>query len=121
MLRDVSRVSTSTKLWGHEFSIPIGIAPSAMHKLASPEGENAVARAAVKMGINMTLSSQSTTPLETVISARQRHRQDSVAPFWFQIYLTADLQNSIPLIERAEGNQEKLAFKLPLFTLWFAR
>jgi isopentenyl diphosphate isomerase/L-lactate dehydrogenase-like FMN-dependent dehydrogenase len=61
-----------------------------MHKLASPEGENAVARAAFKMGLNMTLYSQSTTPLKMVISARQRYRQDSMAPFWFQIYFTAD-------------------------------
>lgn len=73
-----------------------------MQKLASPEGELDVARAAVSMGLNLILSSNSTTLLEDVISVKQRSPA-SVAPFWFQIYLTKDLELSVPLIQRAEG------------------
>lgn len=81
-------------------SLPVGIAPSAMQRLANPEGELDMARAASAMGLNMILSSNSTTTLENVISARGKVR---AAPFWFQIYLSSDLERSVPLIKRAEG------------------
>ncbi|OWM68425.1 hypothetical protein CDL15_Pgr004907 [Punica granatum] len=46
VLIDVSRISLSTTILGHHVSAPILIAPTAMHKLAHPEGEVATARAA---------------------------------------------------------------------------
>ncbi|KAJ5246642.1 S-2-hydroxy-acid oxidase [Penicillium chermesinum] len=106
ILRDVSRIDLSVEVLGRHFSLPIGIAPSAMQKLANPEGELDVARAAASTGVNMTLSSNSTTLLEDVISVRQKG--DTAAPFWFQIYLTADLELSVPLIKRAETGYEAL-------------
>ena len=37
---DVSRINMSTTVLGYRISAPIMIAPSAMHKLAHPEGRN---------------------------------------------------------------------------------
>lgn len=74
-----------------------------MQRLASPEGELDMARAASSMGLNMTLSSNSTTTLEDVISARGKIKSADAAPFWFQIYLSYDLNRSVALIKRAEG------------------
>lgn len=71
VLRDVSKVDTSTTLFGRSYSVPFGLAPSAMQKLAGGEGEMDVARAAVKLGVNLTLSSQSTTSLEDVMSCKK--------------------------------------------------
>ncbi|KAJ5107222.1 hypothetical protein N7456_003897 [Penicillium angulare] len=102
VLRDVSHVDTSVKIFGQTLPIPIGIAPTAMQRLASPEGELDVSRAASSMGLNMTLSSNSTTSLEDVISARQQ-TSNTVPPFWFQIYLHTKLELSVPLIKRAEA------------------
>ncbi|KAJ5140280.1 hypothetical protein N7448_003688 [Penicillium atrosanguineum] len=102
VLRDVSRIDTSAQLFGHRFPFPVGIAPSAMQRLASPEGELDVARAAGSMGLNLTLSSNSTTSLEDVMVAR-RQVGETAAPFWFQIYLASDLNLSVPIIKRAEA------------------
>lgn len=106
MLIDVSRVDTSTKLFGWSSTLPIGIAPSAMQKLAGFEGELDVAKAAAKMGLNVTLSSQSTTSLEDVAQARQDNHAGpgtSSPPLWMQLYLYEDVQKSVKLIRRAEG------------------
>lgn len=103
ILRDVSHVDTSVELFQRKFPIPVGIAPSAMQKLAGQDGEMGMAGAAVGMGLNFTLSSNSTTSLEDVASVRTLGEGTSVAPFWFQIYLTTDLEHRVPLIKRAEG------------------
>ncbi|KAJ5370668.1 S-2-hydroxy-acid oxidase [Penicillium cataractarum] len=103
ILRDVSQVDTSVALFQRKFPIPVGIAPSAMQKLAGQDGEMGMAGAAAAMGLNFTLSSNSTTLLEDVASVRTRCEVRSVAPFWFQIYLTTDLEHRVPLIKRAEA------------------
>ncbi|KAM3747078.1 hypothetical protein ACB098_05G010800 [Castanea mollissima] len=46
ILVDVSRIDMSTTVLGYKISAPILIAPTALHKLAHPEGEVATARAA---------------------------------------------------------------------------
>ena len=43
-LRDVSTVSTECKLLGTTFSMPIGVAPTAMQRMAHHDGECATAR-----------------------------------------------------------------------------
>lgn len=76
-----------------------------MQKLAGGEGEIDVGRTAAKMGLNMTLSSQSTTSLEDVMSAAKTEAGGAaVSPkFWFQIYLRPDMDHNVALIKRAEG------------------
>ena len=44
MLRDVSNVNMKTTIMGNEIDFPIGIAPTAVQKMAHPEGEVATAR-----------------------------------------------------------------------------
>lgn len=44
ILRDVSVTDTQTTILGTEISFPVGIAPTAFHCLAWPEGELATAR-----------------------------------------------------------------------------
>jgi len=44
MLRDVSNVNMKTTIMGNEIDFPIGIAPTAMQKMAHPEGEAETAR-----------------------------------------------------------------------------
>lgn len=105
ILRDVSVVDTSTTIFGWMTTLPIAFAPSAMQKLAGGEGELDVARTASKMKLNMTLSSQSTTTLEDVMAAAKAQAVGgTLSPkFWFQIYLTPDMEHNITLIKRAEA------------------
>jgi isopentenyl diphosphate isomerase/L-lactate dehydrogenase-like FMN-dependent dehydrogenase len=44
VLVDVSRIDLSTSVLGYRVSAPIMIAPTAMHKLAHPEGLNLLGR-----------------------------------------------------------------------------
>jgi len=46
MLVDVSKRTLTANILGKRVNSPIGIAPSAMHKLAHPDGEIAAAKAA---------------------------------------------------------------------------
>lgn len=48
MLVDVSQISSTTTVLGDNVSMPIGIAPTAMQKMAHPQGECANARGTVK-------------------------------------------------------------------------
>lgn len=106
VLKDVSEIDTSAEIFGSRSSLPIGIAPSAMQRLAGGAGELDVAKAAAGMGLNLTLSSQSTTSLEDVMQAKKSTETGFGAPpFWMQIYLNEDMQKSVPLIKRAEGEQ----------------
>lgn len=66
MLRDVSHIDTSVDLFQRIFPIPVGIAPSDMQRLAGPEGEIGMAKAAAAVDLNLTLSSNSTALLEDV-------------------------------------------------------
>jgi (S)-2-hydroxy-acid oxidase len=75
-----------------------------MQRLTGDEGELGNVRTAVKMGLNMTLSSQSTTSLEDVMAAAREQASGIVSPkLWFQIYLTGDWEKNVKLIQRAEG------------------
>ncbi|KAH6693856.1 S-2-hydroxy-acid oxidase [Plectosphaerella plurivora] len=106
VLVDVSKVDTSASLFGWKSSLPVGIAPSAMQRLAGGDGELDVARAAASMGLNMTLSSQSTTSLEDVAAVwdgAQRNAATPLPPLWMQLYLYEDVQKSVKLIRRAEA------------------
>lgn len=98
---DVSKVDTTIHLFGKKYPFPIAFAPSAMQKLAHPQGEECVALAARKLGINMTLSSQSTTSLEDI--AEIMPTTPGGPERWFQLYMSEQPELSIPLIERAAG------------------
>uniref|UniRef100_A0A0E0DIK8 (S)-2-hydroxy-acid oxidase n=2 Tax=Oryza TaxID=4527 RepID=A0A0E0DIK8_9ORYZ len=75
ILIDVSRINMATNVLGFNISMPIMIAPSAMQKMAHPEGELATARAASAAGTIMTLSSWSTSSVEEVYKDRNIVRQ----------------------------------------------
>ena len=44
VLRDVSNRDTTTTILGHRIEFPVGIASTAMHRMAHPEGEVATAK-----------------------------------------------------------------------------
>lgn len=78
--------------------MPIGIAPTAMQKLAHPEGEIASAKAAGKCGTIFILSSFSTTSIEEVAEKVP----ETVKFFQLYIYKNRNLTRS--LVERAESS-----------------
>ena len=95
-LVDVSRVDTTTELFGVRYDTPIVLAPAASQKAFHPEGEVAVARAARAKGHLQVLASEATASPEEVMAARG-------GPVWFQLYPTGDWAVTEKLVRRAEG------------------
>jgi len=95
VLRDVSTVSTAAEVLGTEVSAPILIAPMAAQRMAHPEGELAMARAAAEAGTVMVVSTMATATMEDVAAAAPD------APRWFQFYIHRDREMSADLIRRA--------------------
>jgi 4-hydroxymandelate oxidase len=96
VLRDVGTVDTRVSVLGLGLPHPILLAPTALHKLAHPEGELATARGAEAGGALMTLSTLASTTLEDVARA-------SAGPKWFQLYVQKDLGYTAELVQRAEA------------------
>lgn len=97
ILVDVSRIDMSTAILGYKTSAPIMIAPTAMHKLAHPEGEVATARAAAASDVIMGLSYMSTCTVEEVASSCDAVR-------FFQIYVYKRRDITALMVQRAERN-----------------
>ncbi|KAA8524092.1 hypothetical protein F0562_010477 [Nyssa sinensis] len=95
ILIDVSKIDMATTVLGFKISMPIMIAPTAMQKMAHPEGEYATARAASAAGTIMTLSSWATSSVEEVASTGPGIR-------FFQLYVYKDRNVVAQLVRRAE-------------------
>lgn len=83
-LRDVSNIDTRCNILGIDLKWPLGIAPSAMQKLAHPEGEGGNARAAGNAGSIYILSTLSTMSIEEVAASAPDTNK------WFQLYVYRD-------------------------------
>ncbi|KYQ88807.1 hydroxyacid oxidase [Tieghemostelium lacteum] len=97
-LVDVSRVSTKINILGHQLNTPILVAPWAMQKMASKEGECDTVRACKSVGTIMTLSSLATCSVEEVAEASG----NGCSPGWFQLYVFKDRKISENLVRRVE-------------------
>uniref|UniRef100_T1GK85 (S)-2-hydroxy-acid oxidase n=1 Tax=Megaselia scalaris TaxID=36166 RepID=T1GK85_MEGSC len=96
VLRNVENIDMSVNIFGHKLEWPVGISPSAMQKMAHPEGEVASARAAGKAGSLFILSSASTTSLEEVAEKAPDTYK------WFHLYIFKDRNITENLVRRAE-------------------
>jgi L-lactate dehydrogenase (cytochrome) len=107
ILRDVSRVDTSTTIFGGPSALPFGIAPTGFTRLMQTEGEYAGAAAAGAAGIPFTLSTLGTTSIENVKATNPHGRN------WFQLYVMRNRDISYGLVERAA----KAGFDTLFFTV----
>ncbi|MCX6455578.1 MAG: alpha-hydroxy acid oxidase [Actinobacteria bacterium] len=96
ILRDVSKVDTSTMMLGVKHSMPLGIAPTGFTRMMQTEGEYAGATAARDANIPFTLSTMGTRSIEEVAAIAPDGRN------WFQLYMWKDRDRSMALVERAQ-------------------
>ena len=95
VLVDVSEVTTQTEVLGRPVSMPVLVAPVAFQRLAHPEGEQAMARAAAAAGTVMCLSTIATArPAEVAAAAPEGRR-------FFQLYAFRDEGVTRALMEEA--------------------
>jgi len=96
VLAGIGERDLRTTVLGQSVSMPIGVAPTAFHKLANEAGEVATAKAAKAAETLFILSSLSNTPMESVFP-------EAASPRWFQLYIYKDRGISRDLVQRAEA------------------
>ena len=94
VLRGVAQVDPSTTILGRPAALPLVLAPTGFTRIADPQGELAVARAAARAGVPYALSTLSTRSIEEV-------RAVSDGRLWFQVYAWRDRGLVREMVERA--------------------
>jgi L-lactate dehydrogenase (cytochrome) len=96
VLRDVSQLDLSTRLFGQQMSLPVALAPIGLAGMNARRGEVQAARAAAGAGIPFCLSTVSACPIDEV-------RRGSSHPFWFQLYMIRDRGFMADLMAQAKA------------------
>jgi len=103
VLRGLTSIDTSATILGRPAPMPLILAPTGFTRIADPQGELAVARAAARAGVPYGLSTLSTRSIEEVAEA-----SDSVSwggegdrRLWFQVYTWRDRGLVKEMVERA--------------------
>jgi isopentenyl diphosphate isomerase/L-lactate dehydrogenase-like FMN-dependent dehydrogenase len=95
VLVDVGGCTTATTVLGHELSVPLIVAPVAFQRVAHPDGEVGMARAAANVGTVMCLSTMATSsPHDVAATGVQR---------WFQLYVFRDEGITRELVAQARA------------------
>jgi L-lactate dehydrogenase (cytochrome) len=96
VLRDMALVDPSTSILGVPAPFPLVLAPTGFTRIAHPEGELAVARAAERAGLPYALSTLATRSIEEVAAVSSGRK-------WFQVYVWRDKGLVKEMIGRAEA------------------
>jgi L-lactate dehydrogenase (cytochrome) len=96
VLRGLGSVEIGSHLLGQPVSYPLALAPTGFTRIADPDGELAVARAAARAGLPYTLSTLGTRSIEEV-------RAVSDGRLWFQVYAWRDRGLLLEMIQRARA------------------
>ncbi len=96
VMRDVSKIDTSTQLSGMQAAMPVVLAPVGMAGMMARRGETQAVRAANAANIPFTLSTVGICDLAEVKAASSK-------PFWFQLYMMRDRGVVQDLLARAEA------------------
>ncbi len=95
VLTDVSTCDTSTTLFGTPVATPIGVAPTAYHRLIDPEGEVATAQGAGAAGALFIVGMLASRTFEDIAKV-------AGGPLWLQLYWLRRRDIMADLIERAD-------------------
>ena len=85
--------STATTMVGVDVKMPVALAPVGLTGMQHADGEIHAARAAEKFGVPFTLSTMSICSIEDI-------RENTSAPFWFQLYWMSDREFMERLMDR---------------------
>ncbi|ETS81703.1 hypothetical protein PFICI_06705 [Pestalotiopsis fici W106-1] len=97
ILRNVKHVDYRRRILGCDSSAPFFISPAAMARLAHPDGELALARAAKTESIIQCISNNASYPLGSIVQSG-----DPKQPFFFQLYVNSERQKTTELLLKAK-------------------
>ncbi|MET0497340.1 MAG: FMN-dependent L-lactate dehydrogenase LldD [Steroidobacteraceae bacterium] len=110
VLRDVSQIDVSTKLFGRDLAMPVILGPVGISGMCARRGEAQAAHAAGNAGIPFCLSTVSICPIAEVARASSR-------PIWFQLYVIRDRAFMRDLLAQAKAaGVETLVFTVDMPT-----
>jgi L-lactate dehydrogenase (cytochrome) len=92
VLVNVSKRTTATTLYGHEYAAPFGIAPMGVSALSAYRGDIVLAQGASACNVPMIMSGTSVIRMEEVCA--------TCPTTWFQAYLPGDRTRYLALIDR---------------------
>jgi L-lactate dehydrogenase (cytochrome) len=113
VLRGLEKIEIQSTILGRPLAYPLVLAPTGFTRIADPDGELAVARAAERAGLPYTLSTLGTRSIEEV-------RAVSGGRLWFQVYAWRDRGLVKEMIERAAAARYE-ALVLTVDTAVFGR
>jgi lactate 2-monooxygenase len=96
MLHDVSERSLARTVLGTELPAPVLLAPIGVQTLAHPEGELAMARGAVQVGVPLVASSAASHTIEQIA------QEAGELARWYQLYWPRDRELARSFVQRAE-------------------
>ena len=85
VLTGVAGVDTRATVLGHTYSMPVFTSPAALAKLSHPDGELAMARAAVAKGITLCVCNNASYSLAEIVEVMPKGY-----PFFWQLYFNKD-------------------------------
>lgn len=98
VLRDVSKIDTTTEILGKSVDIPICFAPTGYTRLMHHVGEPAVANVAASKNLIYALSTMGTTSPAELAAAVPNSRR------WFQLYIMKNRSDSLAVIKQARDS-----------------
>lgn len=107
VLCGLSQVDTTCTILGRSAPMPLVLAPTGFTRIADPQGELAVARAAARAGVPYSLSTLSTRSIEEVADASDSVTWGSEGErrLWFQVYTWRDKGLVKEMVERAAASR----------------
>ncbi|KAL8711582.1 MAG: hypothetical protein Q9220_003992 [cf. Caloplaca sp. 1 TL-2023] len=107
-LVDTNLRDTTTTIFGHKVSAPIGFAPIGINKIYHPAGELPVAKVAKELNLPYCLSTAGSNPIEDVAAA------NGEGPRFYQLYMPHDDELTISLLTRASATTPFTAASAPI-------
>lgn len=102
---DVAKIDMSSKMLGYDTSIPLYISATALGRLAHPDGETALCKAAQASGVLQMIPTLSSCSLDEMLEAR--------APgqiVFSQLYVNQNRERTLEYIQRIEEEGVKALF-----------
>ncbi|KAH7328685.1 FMN-dependent dehydrogenase-domain-containing protein [Stachybotrys elegans] len=102
---DCTACDMSTTVLGHKVGLPIYVSPAAMARLAHPDGEHGIAKAAASFGAMQIISNNASMTPEQIVA--------NAAPgqvFGWQLYVQTERSKSIAMLKRMEPLKDRIKF-----------
>jgi isopentenyl diphosphate isomerase/L-lactate dehydrogenase-like FMN-dependent dehydrogenase len=102
---DCTHCDMSTTLLGHHVGMPLYVSPAAMARLAHPDGENGIARAAARFGAMQVVSNNASMTPEQIIEGSPDGQI-----FGWQLYVQTERAKSIAMLKRINAMRDRYKF-----------